>query len=347
MQILFLDWLHDRHPAGNPRPGPPCLLTRHGEPSRDDELLDFLTEPPPEASRLDDFLAERQPEHARDGSWPKAVRALCDDGRLESFPHLEAAHGLTVGLTDKGRRDVVNRRRRRQEPVLRAAAARDQIVRWLYRQPQHAAGRGLFMDGHFEGDPFSAEELREALDYLRRKGLVAGRDGVVRPERPAYPASGAVPPDYPRPHRPRRPPASGVRLTPQGIDCRELYGGSVSDYVRRPESSISVSIPNNQGQVNVGSSGGTQEMVVHRGAIERFTDSVLSELPHSGLDAHDREKLGGLLADLQREAQAAEPDDARISGRFQRLIAYVSEAGKPVLTALLMAAVQGYGLPPA
>jgi hypothetical protein len=77
------------------------------------------------------------------------------------------------------------------------------------------------------------------------------------------------------------------------------------------------------------------------------SSSCLKQSCHRGLQlGADREAAAGTaLAQVQREAAQANPDAGRVTQAFGRFVGYISEAGRPVVTALLMLTAQHVGMP--
>ncbi|WP_406071195.1 hypothetical protein [Micromonospora sp. NBC_01638] len=124
-------------------------------------------------------------------------------------------------LTPAGLTHVQERRRRRDDPALRAVAARSGLLRWMYRQ--HIAGVHMPLpdqfasapEANFEGSPFTEVEIGLAAEYLVKRALIKGPG--------AFGHTGPVRAD----------------ITPDGMDCVVDWSANVSAYLRRQEAASS------------------------------------------------------------------------------------------------------------
>jgi hypothetical protein len=254
----------------------------------------------------------------------------CADRRL-----INEHSGLsrTVGtLTLSGIRYVNAQRARRNDPVQRRTAARDGLLRWLHEQDPDGDGwtdtEQVLTSGHswFEGSRLTADEIYRAAEYLKRNGLI---DGIEVAE-----FRGPV----------------KCQITFDGQECMER-GGNVANYIggRRTATSITTSIGtiNNSGAMAIGSTDNTQHVSanVDPTVMAAFVQMLLRELPNLQLGTDREAAASTALVEVQREVAQANPDGGRVTQAFGRFAGYVGDAGKPVLTALLMLIAQHYGLP--
>jgi hypothetical protein len=261
------------------------------------------------------------------------VRHLADRGLVKDWSdHDDACAVLEVD----GAREVQDRRRRRADPQLRAAAARTGGLQWFYRQD--LAGEGTTETSHvltaeeslFMGDRLTAGEIDRAAEYLASKGLIKGVE-VAEFRGPAW-----------------------ARITAEGHDCMENNGGNVSDYLRdqSPGSTLitnSIGTLNNSGALAVGSTGVTQNVTVEVDptAVAGLVKALLAELPKLPLDSHGLATAREALEEVQRQVDCPDPQPERVASAFGRFVSYIMEAGKPVVTAAFMLAARHIGLPPA
>lgn len=122
--------------------------------------------------------------------------------------------GAALQLTPAGISAVLARRRRRDDPALRAAAARSGLLRWLYRQELAGVRRAWPKqfadtdDAMYEGSRLSSIEIDHAAEYLAAKGLIDGTK--------VYGGQGL----------------ERAAITVDGRDCVTNWGGDVSGYLR-------------------------------------------------------------------------------------------------------------------
>jgi len=129
-------------------------------------------------------------------------------------------------LTPAGLAHVQARRRRRDDPALRAVAARSGLLRWMYQQ--HIAGVSVphpsrfaaTPEASFEGSPFTDVEIGRAAEYLAKKDLIKGPGafGSIGPLR--------------------------ANITPNGMDCVVDWSADVRAYLRRQEPTATTSTYN-------------------------------------------------------------------------------------------------------
>ncbi|OHX04586.1 hypothetical protein [Micromonospora sp. WMMB235] len=240
--------------------------------------------------------------------------------------------GPSAALTPAGIREVQARRRRRADPALRSAAARNSLLRWFYAQDLadvHMPLTNKFLESDestFEGERFGSNEIERAAEFLAGRGLIKGvsASGVRGPLR--------------------------AKITIEGQDCVERHGGNVSEYIRdqrgtAPSINTNIGTINSSGALAVGSTGVTQSVTVGAdpAALAEFAKTLLAELAKLPLPATVAEQAHDAL----REVAEAGEDTSRASNAFQRFVGYLVDAGKPVVTAAFMIAAQHYGLPSA
>lgn len=132
----------------------------------------------------------------------------------------------TVLLTPAGIAHVQARRRRREDPGLRATAARTGLLRWMYGQHTdgvhmpHPSRFATAAGAHFEGRPFTEAEISHAAEYLAKRELIKGPG--------AFGHRGPLRAD----------------ITPDGMDCVVDWSADVSAYLRRQETTGSTSTYN-------------------------------------------------------------------------------------------------------
>ena len=136
--------------------------------------------------------------------------------------------------TPAGAALVHTRQERRKNHKLRAMACRDALLDWCYTVGD-VANLAHFPDevrAHFEGDPFTEEEIEQASIDLKEKGFVQGsgtlQGGIIKP-----------------------------RVTAERKAVVETHGSSISDYERgqRPangQAAINITTGTLSGQLVLG-----------------------------------------------------------------------------------------------
>ncbi|GAA0909629.1 hypothetical protein [Virgisporangium aurantiacum] len=273
-------------------------------------IVDFL----PEDERSDDRLHELY------------FRMLADLERrgLVITANGMGFDGLAAMLDDAGRTEVEERRRRRAAPALRAAAARDAIVRWLYGQPQRKANHLQAMlttpECYYEGQPFSANDLDEALRYLVAKGLIK----ALR-----Y-AGGTL-------HLPK--------LLDDGIDCVEHFQGSVSAYVRRNDSrggtnhtvNIGGNVSGNLAWANETATQTATTAGISTADLVTLVHALVEAIPALGLADRDAGQLELVAEQAGEELTAEAPDLSRLRALMTRAGSILDGAAQNSLSAVLSA----------
>lgn len=237
-----------------------------------------------------------------------------------------------AALTLDGVHAVEEQRRLRTNPARRAAAARTGLLRSLFDQENagvHMPVVAGVLDtnyARFAGDRLTSIEIDRASKYLSDKGLIEGvtvdqYDGPVR-----------------------------ASLTSDGLDCIENHGGDVASYLNDRAGSVThtynINTLNNTGAVTLGGGDAHQQTTVDAATIAAFTDALLNRLGTLPMDENHRSATQTAAEELRHELDRPNPKPERISGALGKVVGYITDAGKPVVTALLLALAQHYGLPP-
>jgi hypothetical protein len=235
-------------------------------------------------------------------------------------------------LTPAGAQEIQGRMKRRNDPALRRAAARNGLLRWLYKQDAnrvHMPFPNKVLDAEeslFEGERLTADEIDQAAEFLAGRGLIKGPGSLG--------ARGPL----------------RVEITPEGQDCVEYNGGDVADYLRERRTgaaSISTHIGtiNSSGALAVGSTGVSQRVTMGTdpAALAEFARTLMAEMRELPLPAHTAQEA----RDALQEVAEAGDDRAKAATAFGRFVGYLVDAGKPVVTAAFMIAARHYGLPSA
>ncbi|THA28442.1 hypothetical protein E6R18_28240 [Streptomyces sp. A1277] len=207
-----------------------------------------------------------------------------------------------ANLTPLGLQWVQERLRRRADPMKRAVAARQGLLKWLWHQ-KHEGITSPEVEGVlgspfslFEGERLTLREVDRAGATLRSKGLIAGTM-TGQTEGPVL-----------------------ADITAEGQDCVEQYEGDISAYERRNATgNTTFNIEQNSGNIASNSSRVTQNAVTRNGFDpEKILEAVslLQQLaPSLTPDADEQEELRAQAGDLQ----AAASDPASDRGTLRRL----------------------------
>ncbi|MEV0586749.1 hypothetical protein [Nonomuraea sp. NPDC050310] len=242
----------------------------------------------------------------------------------------------SANITSAGIRWVEERRRRRADPRLRAAAARTGLLTWLWNQKQqgdHMPVVTQFLaagEASFEGGPFHEDEIQRAAEYLHRAGLIDGP--TVAQER------------------------GPVRAEPtkEGDYCVEHHGGDVSEYERqrRAGSGSVFHIGTNTGNIAANSRDFTMNATTTNGVnpadLVLLARALRQAIPVLDLPVPDAEELESIADRIEEEAAGGQPDQGRIRRWGNAVVGIlnapvVSGALGPVLAA---SAQTMLGLPP-
>lgn len=234
-------------------------------------------------------------------------------------------------LTLGGIRAAQERQRIRADPPRRAAAARTGLLRWLYEQEHVGARMPVIADvlatdhATLLGARLSDTEIDRAAQYLTDKKLINGG--------PTAQTQGPV----------------RVSLTSEGRDCIEHHGGNVTGYLNdrdRAGQTYNIGTFNNTGAAAFGGGDAHQQVSADLAVIAAFAQMLLARLPGLPMDDEHQAATRMVLGELQQELDQPDPEGGRITRALGRVVEYVTDAGKPALTALLLALAQQHGLPP-
>ncbi len=160
--------------------------------------------------------------------WRDVIRSAAGDGYVVLHESLATTNG-GVRLLPTGRMWVESLRERRADRRLRHAALQTEILLWLRTGCEDLVLVDDFpADAGFEGSLYEDWERERGWESLQERKLVTGTDS-----------------------------ANGIylaRLTADGRDCVDQFGGSVSEYLRaqqRPNNNVTVH-GNNSGNIASG-----------------------------------------------------------------------------------------------
>ena len=244
-----------------------------------------------------------------------AARALGDEG----LAHTEAGLSPEISLqaTAAGEALVQTRKERRGNRKLRPAAARDALLDWCY-QVGEVANIGNFpsaVQAHFEGDPFSEDEINQASRDLEEKGFITGSGsaggGIARPS-----------------------------LTAAGRSVIEDYDSSIRAYETRDQTprghatTINFDASTFSGQLTVGD---YNQVTQNTGSVDQEFSELVKAVLDSASGTSEEDRVAKIVAQLQLEADEESPDPTTVSKALQRLQDTAAKTGS---SALVLAAGQ-------
>jgi hypothetical protein len=227
-------------------------------------------------------------------------------------------------LTDRGITAVRARRERRGDPKARAIAARSALLDWFYLQKRNGGHFPVTEDvlkdprGHFEGDPFTAQEVSDAGGYIKDKGLIK--------------AIGAA--GYP---------VLRGEIEPLGEDVVENHGGSITAWLTAQATGGQQFVTHFNaevsGQVGIGSHvTQTQTQGFDAATLMALVEDVRQSA--TDVDPAHQQYLLTYLDVIQAEATNPEPDTGVIRSGGDRLKQIAGKVGNAGLTASVSALVQ-------
>lgn len=286
-----------------------------------DWLYEFQHQNPGRRANITDFLHDEELDREARDVWWSSLRQLSSEGLI----YLDGSFvlkGASFMITPAGRADVEARRVRLADCSLRRASARDAVVKWLYDQPGHKSQslQGMMKEpvSFYEGEPFELSDLDEAVEYLVERGLVKGvrtwAGTIARPE-----------------------------LTDKGFHCAELFGSSVSAYVRsQTSSSVQHNVNFNgpvSGNVAWASTSVTQTATGGMTATDLadMLRTLSKAIPELGLGPEDTAELTNQLQAVEGELVADQPDTSKVRAYLRRAGAVLGRATESSLTVVFTA----------
>lgn len=241
--------------------------------------------------------------------------------------------GRTAAALDADGREAVRRiRAHRGDPAVRAAVARDALVKFLYQVEQGRPGMPadpvevVSSDlGEFLGSRLTKDEVVREVAYLARKGLVE----VLVVKASGQPAS--------------------VRLTDLGRDCVDQFGGDVAEFLQEREGGRTVY------NTKIDSISGGNGIAVGGQVTQHVTVGVdaagLRELVASVLPMLNR--LGGVdsvaavaLDELAVQAQVERPEPGRVRQALGQVLDVAKQVGAGALVVYLEYKAREWGFMP-
>ncbi|MFF7459608.1 hypothetical protein [Kitasatospora sp. NPDC008115] len=209
--------------------------------------------------------------------------------------------GPSANLTPAGTSWVEERRRRREDPAARVAAARTGLLTWMWHRKHD--GTRMPVVAHvleapqslFEGIRLTASDINRAAGHLQAKGMIKGTtpgwggDGPLRAE-----------------------------ITAEGEDCVENYDADLAAYERRNNGggTTNFHIGTNTGNIAANSREVTQTATTNQGInpsdLVLLARSLRQAAPVLGLPEGDAEEFADIATRIENEASTDNPDPGRI-----------------------------------
>lgn len=213
----------------------------------------------------------------------------------------------TANLTGYGREWVNQRKKHRSDRVLRIAAARNGLLRWLWERKQDGAHMPIVDDvlkspeSMFEGERLTLPEIDRAAVSLKAKGLILGvmvaqRLGPVRAE-----------------------------TTESGDHCVEQYGGNVSEYEQRQLASYTTYNIGGDNKGIIAPHGQNIQMnatfveASKAAEIVKYVEQYRQAAPVLNLSPEASTELAQLTDELEQDANSPAPNAGRLRSRLQRV----------------------------
>jgi hypothetical protein len=288
-----------------------------------DRLYDFRPRRRDEMAFVANLIDPPPDDHQQD-LWRDILHQLADSGSIVLAESM-SFDGTSVSLLGPGRAEVEERRKRRGNPGLRSAAARDAVLRWISANPGRSALNPMSDDSayFFEGAPLQRHDLGSALSYLHKQGLVEG----TRFDETTL---------------------MNAKLTDKGRDCIDNFGGSVSDSMRSTQGGgntthnihfngpVSGNVAwSNQTVTQSATTSGVagEELMVLIRAVAQSVQAL--DLPRQ-----DAEALGSHLQVVEGELRSGHPDQNIVATFMGRAMKTLGRQGGNALALVLGASTR-------
>ncbi|MEU4439125.1 hypothetical protein [Micromonospora chalcea] len=201
--------------------------------------------------------------------------------------------GLSIWLTEAGRREAATRIERRRDNLARRTGCRDTLLRWVYERDANGESTEIAEIatspyGWFSGELYSAADLVEAVRFLRERRLLGGTD-----EAPT--------------------------IEPAGTECVEQYSGVVEYLNRGDGGGVNVTIlGDNKGQLAVANRDVAQNQTnTNEGQVLAIFAEALREFGRL-LPEDQQSRYEMVASELEQEAAKDEPDKTWVRSLLDR-----------------------------
>ena len=251
-----------------------------------------------------------------------AARLLVGDQLVHGGETLGGIGYSSLYISDAGRAVVRARRERRTNRVERAIACREALLNWTYTQSGFVAVEDFAADvrAHFEGDPFTEEEIRTAAADLKTKGLVQTVDvaeaGPIR-----------------------------MQIHVDGKTVVENFDGSISAYERRDQMQSNVfHVSGNSGIFSVGNN---NHITQAQGAKLDEVLQLVQEVTESARGTEVEEEVAAASRDLAKQATTEKPSKELLLAGLDQLETTVKKSASllsyiPKLAAIWVKVSEGF-----
>lgn len=201
---------------------------------------------------------------------------------------------------------------------------RDRMVLWLFAQQQRvtpAQDWTPFLTSNsvwFLGGEFTKLEVDREVGYLRDRGLIMTNTKVNEEVNGWF---------YPR-------------LTPDGLDCITIHGGSVSGFLRSRNSGANYHFAQNSGAISVNGSYVTQSVShgVDTSALLQFAQAMAQMLPVlDGIPEDDKTELRETTAAVEAEIAQPQPNIGKLRQLYNALCTGLLKATPTAAADMLIA----------
>jgi hypothetical protein len=251
-------------------------------------------------------LLDRVHQETKDGEIPglySYAGDVADDGEMvQAAAGTLVADGLVDGnasyggslspfLMPAGKTVMLERRERRSDSRKRAVACRDALLDWCYgHSGQDIAGFADDVRAHFEGDPFTQQEIISASNDLQEKEYIT--IAMFRPQ-----------------------------ITAKGKTVVESYDSSIANYENRSQPApsggtvINVNTGRITGQLSIGDN---NRLTRKTGTRASELTELIAAVLEAAKGTPEEQRVARAMAQLELEADGDEPDPTIIGKVLER-----------------------------
>lgn len=259
------------------------------------------------------------------------VRTLEDEGLADVARTLGGIGSTAAAPTARGAALMRRIRDRRTDRRARAIAAREALLDWLYQQKRQGVAfpitTNVLLDprGHFDGDPFTEDEISDAGTHLRDKDLLK--------------ASGAA--GFP---------VLRAEITTTGEEVVETHDASLTAWQQNRGSNGQQFVTHFNGPVSGQVGIGTQVTQTQNNggldpaAVKSLLDDLRDAVDTEDIEPADKARILSYADVIQAEVTEAEPDKTLVEASAGRLRGLSSKIGNQVLTLSIGALLKYLGM---
>ena len=256
-----------------------------------------------------------------------AAMSLVDEGLLNREGSVGGGIG-GVWPTDRGHALIQTRRERRPNRKLRMAACRDALLDYIYVTRSNADLDGFLGDvrGHFEGDPFTADEAEDAATDLQDKGYITSKSTLQNS-------------------------FMAIEITTTGKTVVEDHNSSARSFesgeskTRASQTTVHIEGGTFSGQFTVGDH---NQITQNTGAVDSGLVELIKAVVEAASGTGAEERVAKLIAQLQLEVDEETPEPTIMTTTLDRLQETASKAGSGALVLAvdrLIGYISEHGIP--